>query len=133
MVLDYPFVWPLWNVAENSQRQVCKQRLTLSESTTCDGLCLASDTPQAALRPSYTPPNILARDQLNPYLQAARRKEVEQWQSRRIDPSYGSATASCSGGNVEPEVRFEEVEHALRKHRDRAEAAQKPQLYPGRK
>ena len=27
------------------------------------------------------PPNILARDQLNPYLQAARRKEVEQWQS----------------------------------------------------
>ena len=36
-------------------------------------------------------------------------------------------------GNVEPEVRFEEVEHAQRKHRDRAEAAQKPQLYPGRK
>ena len=98
MVLDYPFVWPLWNVAENSQRQVCKQSLTLSESTTCDGLCLASDTPQAALRPTYTPPNILARDQLNPYLQAARRKEVEQWQSGRIDPSYGSATPSCSGG-----------------------------------
>jgi hypothetical protein len=24
MVLDYPFVWPLWNAAENSQRQVCK-------------------------------------------------------------------------------------------------------------
>ena len=44
------------------------------------------------------PPNILARDQLNPYLQAARRKEVEQWQSGRIDPSYGSATPSCSGG-----------------------------------
>jgi len=42
MVLDYPFVWPLWNAAENSQRQVCKQSLTLSESTTCDGLCLAS-------------------------------------------------------------------------------------------
>ena len=42
MVLEYPFVWPLWNAAENSQRQVCKQSLTLSESTTCDGLCLAS-------------------------------------------------------------------------------------------
>ena len=26
-------------------------------------------------------PNFLAPDQLNPYLQAARRKEVEQWQS----------------------------------------------------
>src|SRR5229473_5854068 len=33
MVLDYPFVWPLWNAAENSQRQVCKQSLILSEST----------------------------------------------------------------------------------------------------
>src|SRR6266852_6210442 len=43
MVLDYPFVWPLWNAAENSQRQVCKQSLTLSESTTRDGLCSASD------------------------------------------------------------------------------------------
>src|SRR5260370_30865672 len=30
---------------------------------------------------TFTPPTILARDQLNPYLQAARRKEVEQWQS----------------------------------------------------
>src|SRR5258707_9681703 len=48
MVLDYPFVWPLWNAAENSQRQVCKQSLTLSESTTRDGLCSASDTPQEA-------------------------------------------------------------------------------------
>src|SRR2546429_9616469 len=52
MVLDYPFVWPLWNAAENSQRQVCKQSLTLSESTTRDGLCSASDTPQEALRPT---------------------------------------------------------------------------------
>jgi hypothetical protein len=30
---------------------------------------------------TFTPSNILARGQLNPYLQAARRKEVEQWQS----------------------------------------------------
>src|SRR5438046_10752329 len=52
MVLDYPFVWPLWNAAENSQRQVCKQSLTLSESTTRDGLCSALDTPQEALRPT---------------------------------------------------------------------------------
>jgi len=41
MVLDYPFVRPLWNSAENSQLQGCKQSLTLSESTTCDGLCSA--------------------------------------------------------------------------------------------
>src|SRR5712692_1341031 len=53
MVLAYPFAWPLWNAAENSQRQVCKQSLTLSESTTRDGLCSASDTPQEALRPTY--------------------------------------------------------------------------------
>src|SRR5947199_9722016 len=52
MVLDYPFVWPLWNAAENSQRQVCKQSLTLSESTTRDGRCSAMDTPQEALRPT---------------------------------------------------------------------------------
>src|SRR6266568_7445772 len=52
MVLDYPFVWPLWNAAENSQRQVCKQSLTLSESTTRDGLCLASRTPPAAFAAS---------------------------------------------------------------------------------
>jgi len=56
MVLDYPFVWPLWNAAENSQRQVCKQSLTLSESTTRDGLCSASDTPQEALRPTESWP-----------------------------------------------------------------------------
>src|SRR5437899_1101579 len=49
MVLDYPFVWPLWNAAENSQRQVCKQSPTLSESTTRDGLCSASDTPQKGI------------------------------------------------------------------------------------
>jgi len=42
MVLDYPFVWPLWNAAENSQRQVYKQSLTFGESITCDRLCLAS-------------------------------------------------------------------------------------------
>jgi len=45
MVLYYPFVWPLSNAAENSQRQVCKQSLTLSESTTCDGLCSPSQPP----------------------------------------------------------------------------------------
>src|SRR5260370_35986655 len=40
MVLDYhPFVWPPW-AAENSQRQTGKLSLTLSEGTTCDGLCL---------------------------------------------------------------------------------------------
>src|SRR6266566_5079370 len=52
IVLEDPFVWP-WNAAENSQRQACRQSLTLSESTTRDGLCSASDTPQAALRPTY--------------------------------------------------------------------------------
>ena len=52
MVLNYPFVWPQWNAAENSQRQVCKQSLTLSESTTRDGLRLASRTPQAAFTAS---------------------------------------------------------------------------------
>jgi hypothetical protein len=59
--------------------------LTLSESTTRDGLRLASRTPQAALRPNVLtlllPRSILARDQLNPYLQGAQGKEVEQWQS----------------------------------------------------
>jgi hypothetical protein len=45
MVLDYPFVWPLWNAAENSQRQTCELGLTFSESTTRDGLRLASRTP----------------------------------------------------------------------------------------
>jgi hypothetical protein len=40
MVLDYPYVWPPWNAAENSQRQTCRQSLTLSESTTCDGAVL---------------------------------------------------------------------------------------------
>src|SRR5260370_27954063 len=108
MVLDYPSVWPLWNAAENSQRQVCKQSLTLSESTTRDGLCSASDTPQEALRPTYyttfTPPNILARDQLNPYLQAARRKEVEQWQSGAdhnvIANSLGKSLAHSSTARI---------------------------------
>jgi hypothetical protein len=56
MVLDYPFVWPLWNAAENSQRQVCKQSLALSESTARDGLRLVSGTPQAALRPTESWP-----------------------------------------------------------------------------
>src|SRR5260370_182141 len=39
MVLDCPcsFGRP-WNAAENSQRQTCNLRLTLSESTTRDGL-----------------------------------------------------------------------------------------------
>jgi hypothetical protein len=46
MVLDYPFVWPPWNTAENSQRQACRHSLTLSEGTTRDGLRLASRTPQ---------------------------------------------------------------------------------------
>jgi hypothetical protein len=50
MVLDYhPFVWPPWNAAENSQRQAQKLSLTLSESTTRDGLRLASRTPQTVL------------------------------------------------------------------------------------
>ena len=53
MVLEAPFVWPSWNAAENSQRQACRHSLTLSESTTRDGLCLVSRTPQAALRPMY--------------------------------------------------------------------------------
>jgi hypothetical protein len=42
MVLDYRFVWPSWNAAENSRRQACRHSPTVSESTTCDGLCLAS-------------------------------------------------------------------------------------------
>src|SRR5258708_32785661 len=52
MVLDCPcsFGRP-WNAAENSQRQTCKLSLTLSESTTRDGLRLASRTPHAASRP----------------------------------------------------------------------------------
>jgi hypothetical protein len=37
LVQDYPFVWPLWNAAENSQRQACKHSLTLSQRTTHDG------------------------------------------------------------------------------------------------
>src|SRR6266700_570405 len=64
-VLEAPVVWPLWNAAENSQRQVCKQSLTLSESTTRDGLCLASRTPPAAFAASVLtlllPRSILAR------------------------------------------------------------------------
>jgi len=28
-VLEAPVVWPLWNAAENPQRQVCKQSLNL--------------------------------------------------------------------------------------------------------
>ena len=42
-----------WNAAESSQRQTCRLGLTLSESTTRDGLRLASLAPQAALRPVY--------------------------------------------------------------------------------
>src|SRR6266852_6121903 len=40
-----------WNAAESPQRQTCKLSLTLSESTTRDGLRLASRTPHAASRP----------------------------------------------------------------------------------
>ncbi len=47
------FVWPPWNAAESPQRQTSKLSLTLSQSTTRDGLRLASRTPQAALRPMY--------------------------------------------------------------------------------
>ena len=42
MVQEDPSVWPSGNAAGNSQRQVCKQSLTLGESITCDRLCLAS-------------------------------------------------------------------------------------------
>ncbi len=47
------FVWPPWNAAESPQRQTSKLSLTLSQSTTRDGLRLTSRTPQAALRPMY--------------------------------------------------------------------------------
>jgi len=50
------------------------------------------------------PPNILARDQLNPYLQAARRKEVEQWQSgadhNAIANSLGKSIAHSSTARI---------------------------------
>ncbi|PYT61443.1 MAG: hypothetical protein DMG35_09210 [Acidobacteria bacterium] len=50
------------------------------------------------------PPNILARDQLNPYLQAARRKEVEQWQSGAdhnvIANSLGKSIAHSSTARI---------------------------------
>ncbi len=50
------------------------------------------------------PPNILARDQLNPYLQAARRKEVEQWQSGAdhnvITNSLGQSIAHSSTARI---------------------------------
>src|SRR5882724_2044888 len=55
-----------WNAAESSRRQTCKLSLALSESTTCDGLRLASRTPQAALRPctaiTFAPRSIFVRD-----------------------------------------------------------------------
>jgi hypothetical protein len=54
--------------------------------------------------PPFTPPNILARDQLNPYLQAARRKEVEQWQSDAdhnvIANSLGKSIAHSSTARI---------------------------------
>ena len=54
LVLEDPFVWPPMERRKNSQRQTCKLSLTLSESTTRDGLRLPSRTPQAALRrPMY--------------------------------------------------------------------------------
>ncbi len=50
------------------------------------------------------PPNILARDQLNPYLQAVRRKEVEQWQSGAdhnvIANSLGKSIAHSSTARI---------------------------------
>src|SRR6267143_2062388 len=50
------------------------------------------------------PPIILARDQLNPYLQAARRKEVEQWQSGAdhnvIANSLGKSIAHSSTARI---------------------------------
>src|SRR6267378_4997949 len=53
---------------------------------------------------TFTPPNILARDQLNPYLQAARRKEVEQWQSGAdhnvIANSLGKSIAHSSTARI---------------------------------
>jgi hypothetical protein len=53
MVQGDLFVWPPMEPEESSQRQTCKLSLTLSESTTRDGLRLPSRTPQAALRPMY--------------------------------------------------------------------------------
>src|SRR5260221_7536047 len=35
-----------WNAPESSRRQTCKLSLALSQSTTCDGLRLASRTPK---------------------------------------------------------------------------------------
>src|SRR5207249_616307 len=98
MVLDYPFVWPLWNAAENSQRQVCKQSLTLSESTTRDGLCSASDTPQEALRPTSCGELIRGRY----YPQIAPRKGVcgELIRGRyypQIAPRKGDASPLLNG------------------------------------
>ncbi|SRR6266478_9552816 len=61
VVQEDPFVWPSWNAAENSQRQACKLSHTLSESTTRDGLRLASRTPQAALRPTESWPERRSR------------------------------------------------------------------------
>ncbi len=53
---------------------------------------------------TFTPPNILARDQLNPYLQAVRRKEVEQWQSGAdhnvIANSLGKSIAHSSTARI---------------------------------
>ncbi len=53
LVQEDLFVWPPMEPEENSQRQTCKLSLTLSKSTTRDGLRLPSRTPQAALRPMY--------------------------------------------------------------------------------
>src|SRR5258708_33874551 len=53
---------------------------------------------------TYPPANILARGQLNPYLQAARRKEVEQWQSGAdhnvIANSLGKSIAHSSTARI---------------------------------
>jgi hypothetical protein len=108
MVLDYPFVWPPWNAAESSQRQACRHSLTLSESTTRGsavlGVAHATSGITAKVLILLLPRNILAHNQLNPYLQAARRKEVEQWQSDAdhnvIANSLGKSIAHSSTARI---------------------------------
>ncbi len=73
-----------WNAAESSQRQTCNESYLEREHNarwTALGVAHATSGITANVLTLLLPRSILARDQLNPYLQGAQGKAVEQWQS----------------------------------------------------
>lgn len=84
MVQEDLFVVPLWNTraftAANLQAESYVERKHNARRAAL-GVEHATSGITANVLTLLLPRSVLARDQLNPYLQGAQGKEVEQWQS----------------------------------------------------